>query len=397
MKIQLKQIPIREVMNGYADNGDAGVVGYGGKLDIRPPYQREFVYGVDKRNEVIKTVRKDFPLNVMYWVLKRDRYETDADGNLILHPDDEFEVLDGQQRTISIGQYVAGDFSVVMNGDPNPRGFDNLTPAEREQILNYNLQIYICAGEDRERLEWFDVINTAGEPLTKQELRNANYFGSWLSDAKRYFMKSNSPGYNIGKDFITIEGSQSRGKGLETAIRWISGAGSGDDEVIRAYMAAHQNDLNAEALWAHFQKVIEWICAIFVVRDSARLKLMKDQAWGELYDKYASQKYDADELEREIEKLILDDEVENKRGIYPYVLSGRTFSDERHLSLRAFDDKTKQQKYAEQNGICPICKQHFSIEEMDADHIMPWSRGGKTTAENCQMLCRDDNRRKSDR
>ncbi|MDR1452149.1 MAG: DUF262 domain-containing protein [Helicobacteraceae bacterium] len=185
MKIELKQITVREVVNGYIDNAEAGVVGYGGKLDIRPAYQREFVYKDEQRNEVVRTIRKGFPLNVMYWVARDD-------GG--------YEVMDGQQRTISFCQYIKGDFSVEFDG--NPYAFHNLTGEEQEQILNYPLQIYFCDGTDKEKLDWFKIINIAGEKLTAQELRNAIYTGPWLSDAKLKFSKSNAPAKGLAEKYV---------------------------------------------------------------------------------------------------------------------------------------------------------------------------------------------------
>ena len=197
MKIDLKEITVRELADGYQDNAENGVVGYGGKLDIRPLFQREFIYGDKERNAVIDTLQKDFPLNVMYWAVR-------GDGN--------YEVIDGQQRTISICQYVNNDFSL------NGLSFNNLTDDKQEQILNYKLMVYFCSGTDSEKLEWFETINIAGKELTKQELRNAVYSGSWVSDAKRYFSKNSRP--KIGDDYLS--GSANRQEYLETAIDWIS-------------------------------------------------------------------------------------------------------------------------------------------------------------------------------
>ncbi len=80
-----------------------------------------------------------------------------------------------------------------------------------------------------------------------------------------------------------------------------------------------------------------------------------------------------------------------KRGIYASLLDGS----ERHLSIRAFTDNQKREAYERQKGICPACKEKFELTEMEADHITPWSKGGRTLPENCQMLCKDDNRKKS--
>ena len=199
MKIELHEIPVREVVEGYVDNNEEGVVGYGGRLNIRPKYQREFIYDEEKRNAVIDTIRKGFPLNVMYWVKNEDG---------------TFEVLDGQQRTISFCQYVEGEFSIEH------RNFHNLTDVEKEQILNYTLMVYFCEGNDKEKLDWFRIINIAGMKLTDQELRNATYTGPWLSDAKLKFSKSNCAAYLLSKDYV--RGSPIRQDILETAIRWKS-------------------------------------------------------------------------------------------------------------------------------------------------------------------------------
>ena len=359
MKIELKEITVRELTNGYQDNAENGVVGYGGELDIRPPYQREFIYKDKQRDAVIDTLTNDFPLNVMYWAVRDD-------GG--------YEVIDGQQRTISLCQYVNGDFAYMF------RYFHNLHEDEKQQILNYKLMIYLCSGTPSEKLKWFETINIAGEKLTQQELRNAIYCGPWVTDAKRYFSKSGCAAYNIGSDYLN--GSPIRQDYLETAIEWIS------EGNIEAYMSNHQHDPNASALWRYFQDVISWIDATFTVK---RKKFMKGIAWGLLYNKYKDVLYDTDAIEAETARLIADDDVEKKSGIYPYILT----RDERYLSIRGFTDSIKQKVYEKQSGICKQCGKHFEISEMEGDHITPWHEGGKTTEENCQMLCRDDNRRKS--
>ncbi len=358
MKIQLREITIREVVDGYINNQEDGVVWYGGKLNIRPKYQREFVYKDKQRDAVIETVRKNFPLNVLYWVQNED---------------DTFEVLDGQQRTISICEYVSGNFSL------NFQYFHNLEDVEKEQILNYKLMVYFCEWNDREKLDWFKTINIAGEKLTDQELRNAVYTGTWLTDAKRYFSKTGCPAYSIGSDYLN--GSPIRQDYLETAISWLS------DDKIEEYMSRNQHEPNAFELWSYFQNVITWACTVF----PNYRKEMKWVSWGSLYNKLKDNKFDAKELEDKIKILMQDEDVTKKSGIYEYVLN----HNERALSIRAFTDKQKREAYERQNGICPSCGKHFALEEMEADHITPWSKGGKTTADNCQMLCRDCNRTKS--
>ncbi len=358
MKIELKHILIRDLVDGYRDSGEDGVVGYGGRLDIRPPFQREFVYNDKQRDAVIETIRHGFPLNVMYWGVQGE---------------DKYEVIDGQQRILSICKYVHGDFSL------NHRFFHNLTNEERNQILDYELMVYFCSGSDREKLDWFKTINIAGAKLTDQELRNAVYAGPWLNDAKRFFSKSNCPAYNRGKNYLS--GSPIRQDYLETALDWIS---SGH---IEDYMAKHQHDANANELKLYFNKVIDWVEMVFpIVR-----KEMKNVPWGHLYNQHKDDQLDAEALEREVSRLMQDEDVTNKAGIYAYLLSG----DEHHLSIRKFSDAQKREAYERQKGICAITGKYYPFEEMEADHIIPWSKGGKTTAENCQMVQKLANRRKS--
>ncbi|KKQ60347.1 MAG: HNH endonuclease [Parcubacteria group bacterium GW2011_GWE2_38_18] len=365
MKIELHKISVRDTVAGYKDSSEEGVSAFGGKLDIRPKYQREFVYSGKQRDEVIKTIKNGFPLNVMYWVKKED-------GN--------FEVLDGQQRTISIAQYVNGDFSIEFNG--RTAMFHNLTKEEQEQILDYELMIYHCEGTDKEKLDWFKIINIAGEKLTDQELRNAVYTGPWLSDAKLKFSKTNCAAYLLANDGgQLITGSPIRQEYLETAIFWIN------EGEIEKYMAKHQHDKNADELWQYFQDVSAWTRKTF----TNYRKEMSGVNWGELYNKFKSNKFNTDKLEEEVKKLMQDEDVTKKPGIYPYVLTRK----ERYLSIRAFTPNMKREAFERQKGICPACKKEFSISEMEADHIKPWHEGGKSIAKNCQMLCKEDNRTKS--
>lgn len=358
MNIELKEITVRELTEDYEDNEEGGVYGYGNKLDIRPAYQREFIYKDKQRDAVIDTLTKDFPLNVMYWSVRDN---------------DKYEVIDGQQRTISICQYVNGDFSF------NDRYFHNLQDDEQEQILNYKLMVYFCSGTDSERLEWFKTINIAGEELTEQELRNAVYSGPFVTDAKRHFSKNNCPAYGMASDYMS--GTAIRQDYLETAIKWIS------NDNIEQYMAQNQPQPNAALLWQYFQSVINWVKATF----TTYRREMKGIAWGDLYDTYKDNVYDTKKLEEQISALMEDEDISKKSGIYYYVLDGK----EKHLNIRAFSKGMKREAYERQKGICVVCKEHFEIEEMEADHITPWHEGGKTDAKNCQMLCKEDNRRKS--
>lgn len=366
MKIQLREISVRDLTKGYLDDGEGGVVGYSGELDIRPPYQREFIYRDKQREAVIDTVSKSFPLNVMYWAVR------DEGG---------YEVIDGQQRTISLCQFVDGEFALSVFDKPEVRYFHNLQADEKERILDYTVMVYLCSGTDSEKLEWFKTINIAGERLMAQELRNAVYSGPWVSSAKKYFSKSNCPAHGIASDLLN--GSPIRQDYLETAIAWMN---KGD---VEGYMAAHQHDPQASELWLYFQNVIAWVRSAF----PTYRKEMKGQDWGALFESLHGTSLDSAKLELQVADLMRDEDVQNKRGIYPYVLNGM----ERHLNIRAFSDKDKREAYERQEGVCVVCGDHFEIDEMEADHITPWHEGGKTLAANCQVLCRFDNRSKGKR
>ena len=362
MKIDLHGITVRDLVEDYHDDGEGGVCGYGGKLDIRPPFQREFVYKDKQRDAVIETINNGFPLNVMYWAVRQDG---------------TYEVIDGQQRTISAAQYVQGDYSI------GGRYFHNLQDDEQERILNYALQVYICMGTASEKLAWFRIINIAGEKLTNQELRNAVYAGPWVSDAKRYFSRPQGAAYAVGNKYM--KGSPIRQEYLETAIRWIKD----ERQTVEEYMAARQHDNTATALWSHFQAVINRVEAVFI----EYRREMKGVDWGGLYGQLKDESLDPKRLAADVDRLMIDDDVTKKAGIYPYLLTG----EEKHLNIRAFSDAMKRKAYEIQNGTCGSCAKKFEMSDMEADHITPWSEGGKTNEQNCQMLCRACNRRKSNK
>lgn len=376
MNIEPLDLKVRDLTDGYQDNDEAGVVGYSGKLDIRPPYQREFIYKDKQRDAVIDTIMKGYPLNVMYWAVRDQAVVEDGDER-------EYEVMDGQQRTISICQYVEGDFAF------EGRYFHNLQRDEKERICDYELTVYLCSGDDSEKLDWFKTINIAGEELTDQELRNAVYAGPMVTDAKRYFSKRDCPAYGIASDYM--KGTPIRQDYLEAVIKWIN------DGDIRGYMADHQRDANANELWLYFQAVIAWVKATFTTYRSP----MKGIAWGELYNEYKDAKLDAAKLEKEIAVLMADEDIRKPKGIYTYVLD----RDERHLNIRQFSGRDRQVAYERQKGLCANktrCltpgnsdgRKVFDIKEMEADHITPWSKDGRTEPDNCQMLCLPCNRQK---
>ena len=363
MKIEPRIVTIGELVESYSDNRDGGVVGYGGKLDIRPPYQREFVYSGKQRDDVIRSVLAGFPLNVMYWAIR---------------PDGTYEVLDGQQRTISISQYVNGDFSI------DGLYYNNQPDDIREHIDGYELTVYLCDGDTSEKLAWFKIVNIVGERLFDQELLNAIYPGPWLADAKRHFSRQNCAAKSLSDAYV--KGSPIRQELLETAIKWVSGG------EIEDYMGRHQDDADAGELWSYFQTVIEWVESTFPKK---RL-IMRDVDWGSVYAEHGSAVHDPENLEYEIRHLLsLEDPgrksvIRKPSGVYRYVLDG----DERHLNLRTFDKAQKTAAYERQDGKCADCGKDFEFRQMHGDHIWPWKDGGTTEDDNLQMLCKPCNLRK---
>ncbi len=401
-----KGFTIRDLTSGYLKDSDDGsttdsVYGFNGKLNIRPSYQRNSVYSDGKRNAVMQTILEGCPLNTMYWVDKEDG---------------TYEVLDGQQRILSICKYVAGEYAVqnaVFAGTDLPQDFNNVQQNFSniaDSILDYQPDIYICKGTPAEKLKWFHRINTAGEPLNEQELRNSSYTGAWLSDAKARFSSANGRGVkladenpNNNKSEPLLKGSWNRQEYLETALTWAARhEGYTGDKAIEEYMLAHRNDADASTLWQYFSQILEWVRSKFVSYNAA----LKGMDWGTIYEDYQTGKFNgniitqsAADITAKIMELMSDDEVTAKmKGIYEYIIYG----DGKYLQLREFDDKTAMDAYERQHHHCVYCEREgnmkeYAFKDMHADHIQPWSRGGKTVKENCQMLCSRHNESKSSR
>lgn len=377
MKINETRLKTRDLIEGYyEDDATSKVTAWGGKLDVRPEYQREFVYAEKQRDAVINTVLNGFPLNIMYFV---DR----LDGT--------YEVLDGQQRIISICRYAKNMFSVKLpaaTGGFNTVNYPNLFDDQLEDFLNYELHVYVCEGTEREKLDWFQVINIAGMTLENQEILNAVLHSAWLTDAKSAFSRRNcAANKNYGK---YMNGDYIRQKFLETAFRWnayYEGI-TGKDAIVQ-YMQKHRQDKNADALWKYFEDVFAWVQATFGNYD----KSMKGVEWGYLYNEHKDDNLDPVELQKRVKELMADDEVQKKSGIYEYLLTG----EKKVLNLRTFSERDKITMYNRQQGLCAICGKPFSMKEMHADHIRPWSKGGLTELSNGQMLCVNCNLAKSDK
>lgn len=377
MKITTRYVTIRQLSRNYIDQGDDGVFTYNPEnkpeplLVCRPSYQRAFVYSTEESVDLMKSIINGFPIGLFYWiVIKND-------------PDHNYELMDGQQRTISICSYIHGDYAV------NNKFFYNLTDDEKKEILDYKIMVNVCDGNESERIQWFEIVNKAGEPLTKQELRNAVYAGPWLTDAKLFFSKPGGPAVKRGDGYVNT-GKVNRQELLEKALKWICYRDGYKD--VREYMSKHQLDDDAQDLWMYYQDVVDWAKKLF---PDVPKKLLTSQDWGRLYHEYNDQSYNPNELKKQIDELVEDDDVTSASGIVPFVLSDRTVADQKLLHIRDFSHRDKLRKYKEQKGICPICGKHFEFSEMDGDHIVAWSDGGRTEYSNLQMLCKHDNEVKS--
>lgn len=365
MKTTTIKISIRDLTKNFVDTQEEGVFGYDNKLNIRPSYQREFVYDEKKRSAVIKTIDdlSGEAIGIFQWGLN-------ANGT--------YEVIDGQQRTISICYFVKGVYGIDDNY------FHSWTKENQEKFLDKELLINVFEGSEKEKLRWFKTINIAGEKLTNQELRNAVYTGEWLTKAKKLFSKTGCPAHSLSEKYIN--GSPIRQEILEIALSWIADS---NGTTIENYMSKHQHDTDVDELWNYFEDVFTWIKRTFISYN----KLMNGIDWGILYNKYHKTKYSPADLDKKISELLLDEEITKPKGIWEYVLGG----EEKLLHTRTFDTKQKALGYARQNGLCIKCNGHFLQTEMEADHITPWSNGGKTDLSNLQMLCLKCNRTKSDK
>ena len=369
----------------YDKNENKGLFGLNGKLIIQPEYQRNYIYGDGKKDvAVVESLLREYPLGLMYFVKNKDGM---------------YEVLDGQQRITSFARFVNNSWPFGVNWNGKVRYFSSLEPNERDRITGAQLTIYVCEGEPQEIQEWFEIINIANMPLVKQELRNASYHGPFVTKARAVF--SNTGNSNMNRWQTYAKGDPKRQAILEAALDWVSG-GQIDD-----YMAKHRYDTDIDELTNHFETVIDWIDSIFDYTGSELCGL----DWGRLYSEYHTKAYDKDAVAKRVDELLADTQVTSNRGIFEYILGGE--EDTSLLNVRVFDEKTKKEVYnkqtkeAKDKGVsnCPLCAlgkdsnktRIYKQNEMDADHVTAWSKGGKTDAKNCQMLCKTHNRAKGNK
>ncbi|MBQ7789588.1 MAG: DUF262 domain-containing protein [Clostridia bacterium] len=391
MKTDLRiDITIKEICQGFVYNEyeGKGLFGWSGKLTIQPEYQRNYIYADGKRDvAVINSILNGYPIGLIYFVKTAD---------------DRYEILDGQQRITSIGRFLTNKLAITYNN--RLELFGGLDESVQEKINNTKLTIYICEGTEPEVKDWFETINIAGVPLNSQELANAIHSGPFVTKAKEEF--SNSQNANIQKWSAYINGSVNRQDYLKTALEWVSKAYI-DPKNLDKYMSTHRYDNDINELKSYFTSVIDWVSSVFMDIE----KEMKGLCWGELYEKYHKNPYNPTEVSKLVQKLYDDTYINNRKGIFEYILGGCV--DTKLLDVRIFDDAIKRKVYKAQTqeaeekkkSNCPLCalgkdnnkSRIWKLSEMDADHITAWSKGGATDIKNCQMLCKTHNRAKGNK
>ncbi|MBA3833769.1 MAG: DUF262 domain-containing protein [Chthoniobacterales bacterium] len=390
MKTELKRYSVKEVLEGFVFNEleGKGLYGLAGELVIQPEYQRHYIYGDGRRDvAVIDSVLKGYPLGLIYF-----NVDSSNDG---------LEVLDGQQHITSLGRFVTGKFAITVSR--KEQVFSSLPKDDQQKILESELLIFECEGTETEIKEWFHTINIAGVPLNKQELLNAIYSGPFVTNAKAEYSDSNNA--NMQKWRSYVKGDPKRQEVLAEALEWVA---SSQGETIDAYLAQHRHDTDIVGLKTYFTSVIDWIGSVFVRPPD---KEMGGLEWGQLYETYHSNAYNAAEIDLAVNELRADEAVKSAKGIYEYLLGGKTSSE--LLDIRLFDERTKRVAYEQQTqeaetaGVsnCPLCAlgadtnrtRIYQRNEMDADHVTAWSKGGQTELKNLTMLCKTHNRAKGNR
>jgi hypothetical protein len=388
MKTKLETYSVQEISEGFQYNAleAKGLFGLAGRLTIQPEYQRSYIYADGKRDvAVIESLLKGYPLGLIYFNKTHD---------------DLLEVLDGQQRITSFGRFVTDKFA-IKDSNGMEQNFSSLAADKQKIILDSQILVYECEGSETEIKEWFRTINIAGVPLKNQELLNAVYSGPFVTAGKVEF--SNKGNANVQKWSAYVSGEVDRQDYWERALEWVSKG----KENIDGYMSEHRNDKDITEVKTYFNTVIDWVSSLFKETD----KEMRGLEWGRLYELYHSKAYNPEDVAKTVRDLYGDPYVKSRRGIWEYVLGGST--DTKLLDVRVFDDATKKSTYARQTkdaqlkgfSNCPNCSlipnandnKIWKLDEMDADHVTPWSKGGATTPENCQMLCRTHNQAKGNR
>jgi hypothetical protein len=388
VKTNLKRYTVREVLDGFVYNEleGKGLFGLSGKLTIQPEYQRNYIYNDGKKDvAVIDSLLKGYPLGLIYF-------------NVV---SDQLEVLDGQQRITSVGRFITNKFAIKISG--NEKSFTSLPKDQQQRILDSELLVYHCEGSESDIKEWFQTINIAGVPLNKQEMLNAIYSGPFVTAAKKEYSNSNNA--NLQKWQCYIKGDPKRQEILREALEWVA---TSQSISVDGYLNKHRQDSNINELKTYFETVIDWVSSVFTRPPD---KEMRGLDWGRLYESYHGKSYNAATIDGDVDALRADPVVLNNKGIYEYLLGSKT--DPKLLNVRLFDEKTKVAGYEQQTqkakvaGVpnCPLCAlgtdtnktRVYKQNEMDADHVTAWSKGGATDLANLTMLCQTHNRAKGNR
>jgi len=389
MKTILKTyITVKKICEGFVYNEleGKGLFGLSGKLTIQPEYQRNYIYALDggkREAAVIESILKEYPIGLIYF-------------NKV--SDDNLEILDGQQRITSLGRFITDKFA-IKDENGMEQYFSGMAKDKQSKILETCLLIYECEGKESEIKEWFKTINIAGVPLNEQELSNAIYSGPFVTLCKEEF--SNSQNANIQKWSAYITGSANRQEFLERALDWVSKGSIG------GYMSRHRYDKDITELKTYFNTVIDWVSSVFSDVESE----MRGLEWGRLYKTYHEKVYDPAKISKEVHELYADPYVKSQKGVFEYILGGSV--DTKLLDVRVFDEATKKSVYTTQTAMaekkkksnCSNCaighdvnkSKIWKFDEMDADHVKAWSKGGSTSIKNCEMLCKTHNRAKGNR
>jgi hypothetical protein len=388
MNTELRGYTVEQITEGFFYNEleGKGLYGLAGKLVIQPEYQRNYIYNDGRRDvAVIVSLLKGYPLGLIYF----------NDNGV------QLEVLDGQQRITSIGRFITGRFAIVLDG--REQTFSSLDPSLQKQIINSELLVYVCKGTETEIKEWYQTINIAGVPLNEQEMLNAIYSGPFVTSAKAEYSNSNNALQQKWAAYVS--GDPRRQEVLAVALNWVSAS---KQQTVDGYLAAHRQDPSIQELSTYFSTVIDWIDSVFVCSPD---RAMRGLNWGELFERYHQLPYDSSQISSDVQALLADYAVKSKKGIYEFLLGGKT--ETQLLDIRIFDEPTKRAKYEAQTqaalttGVsnCPLCAighsankaRIYRLNEMDADHVSAWSKGGATGLDNCEMLCGTHNRAKGNR
>lgn len=406
MQTKNESFSIAELCEGYVNNAmgeEGGVTSMNGKLNIRPRYQRLYIRENDNvwRENLINSIICGFPINRLY-------FGAFAEGSEL-----RYEVLDGQQRLMTICEFLKGNFPVMVNNEPI---YGNNLPEDIARIIRkYEVDVTICTGDEDARIKWFKRINQPNSILTEQELRNATYRGEWLDYLKKFFCatSANSRKQVTDKEDKYYAGRYSRNRAvercdiLETALDWISyyelpDMRDGDKgERIERYMHIHQNDEPNDNVINHYKKVIDWINDTFL-NFSEKVDINKIQSlagveWGRLYTLYGNVARTDEETryisDRVREMLVVQTSFGKPAGLYEWVVRGEREGDRGMITPRDFSEENKKKQYALQGGICPISGEKLALCDMEAHHIIPWRNCGTNDIENLALLSPESHKR----